>query len=105
MPEPAARQAYRSVVVNITPGNPPKVDLDPVEVSKSRKDEVVWECEGDPNFEVIFETDSPFNDDHFKKGKNQSGPAKGNAKEKPHVYKYTVTAGGGTLDPGTIVNP
>ncbi len=105
MPAPAAKRAYRCVVVNITLGNPtPKVDLDPVEVSKSRQDEVVWECEGDPNFEVIFETDSPFNDSHFNKSKNHSGPAKGNAKERPNVYKYIVKAGGGTLDPGTIVN-
>jgi hypothetical protein len=98
----APARAYRCVVVNITPGNPtPTVDLDPVEVSKNRKDEVVWECEGDPSFEVIFPAGSPFNGSRFNKNKNHSGPAQGD----PKTYKYTVKAGGGTLDPDTIVNP
>ncbi len=107
MPGAAAKRAYRCVVVNITPGNPtPTVDLDPVEVSMSRKDEVVWECEGDPNFRVIFDpADCPFNSPNFGKGNNHSGPAKGPARGKEKPYKYAVKAGGGTLDPGTIVNP
>ncbi len=99
----APARAYRCVVVNITPGNPtPTVDLDPVEVSMNRKDEVVWECEGDLNFQVIFDpADCPFEGNNFDKSNNHSGPAKGN----PKKYKYTVKAGGGTLDPETIVNP
>ncbi len=104
MPGPAAKRAYRCVVVNITPGNPqPTVDLDPVKVFKWRKDEVVWECEEDPNFEVIFDQGSPFTSRRFDRSQNHSGPAEGNAEEKP--YKYTVKAGGGTLDPDLIVEP
>ncbi len=100
----ATKRAYRCVVVNIRRGNPgPAVDLDPVEVSKGRQDEVVWQCDAD--FEVIFDpNDCPFKDNRFNKGKNHSGSAKPDAKEKPHIYKYTVKAFGETLDPGTIVN-
>ena len=100
----APKRTYRCITVNITPGNPPTVDLDPVYLSKGRKDEVVWDCPGDPNFEVIFETGSPFTKDRFSNGKNRSGPAKATAKEKPYEYKYTVKAGGGTADPSTIVD-
>ncbi len=101
----APKRAYRCITVNIVSGNPPTVDLDPVCVSKGRKDEVVWDCPGDPNFEVIFDPDSPFKDSRFYNGKNRSGPAKATAKEKPYEYKYTVKAGGGTADPSTIVDP
>ena len=105
----APKRAYRCIVVNIVPGNPPIVDLDPVHVSEGRRDEVVWECAGGANFEVIFETDSPFQGNRFDNRNNCSGPAKAtvrvNTKEQPHEYKYTVRAGGGTLDPTTIVDP
>ncbi len=104
----APKRAYRCIVVNITPGDPPTVDLDPVNVSKGRGDEVVWECAGGANFEVIFDTDSPFQDSHFHQGRNCSGSAKAtaivNTKEQPYEYKYTVKAGGGTADPSTIVD-
>ena len=101
----AAKRAYRCVVVNITPGNPgPTVDLDPVNVSEGRQDEVVWQCDGDPRFQVIFDpNDCPFATDQFDSTKNHSGPAKqGFARAKP--YKYTVKAFGGTRDPDTIVD-
>ena len=106
----APRQAYRRIPVKITPGTPPTVDPDPVHVSKDGKDEVVWECEGGANFEVIFDpANSPFQRDHFDNRNNCSGSAKAtarvNTKEQPHEYKYTVRAGGGTLDPTTIVDP
>jgi|SRR5690348_7637197 hypothetical protein len=107
MPATAAKRAYRCIVVNIKPGNPtPTVDLDPAEVSKNRKDELVWECEGDLNFQVIFDpADCPFESNNFDRSNNHSGPAKGKPRGKENPYKYTVKAGGGTLDPDTIVNP
>lgn len=103
MPGPAAKRAYRCVVVNIKPGNPtPAVDLDPVRVSCGRNDEVVWECDSD--FQVIFDpADCPFKNNNFDQSNNRSGPARGPSRGKP--YKYTVKAGGGTLDPDTIVDP
>jgi len=99
----ATKRSYRCVMVNITPGNPNGVDLNEVNVSKRREDEVVWDCEADPNFEVIFDGESPFKQHRFYKGQNHSGPARKDAEEKP--YKYTVKAGGETFDPQTIVDP
>ncbi len=100
MPAPAAKRAYRCVVVNIKLGNPTlTVDLDPVEVSKNRKDELVWECERD--FQVIFNpADYPFDSSNFDKSNNRSGPA-----GKQGRYKYTVKVlGYPDLDPEVIVN-
>jgi plastocyanin len=103
MPATAPKRAHRCVVVNIKAGNPtPIVDLDPVEVSKKYGDEVLWECDGGVDFQVIFDpADCPFGNNKFDKNNNHSGPAQGG----PKTYKYTVKAGGGTLDPDTIVNP
>jgi hypothetical protein len=100
----APQRQYRFITVNITPGNPPTVDVDPTRVSKNRKDAICWRCDGDPRWEVDYGPDSPFKDSKFNASNCCSGPPKHDAKEGP-PYKYTVTAGGGTLDPGTVVDP
>jgi hypothetical protein len=101
----APQRQYRFITVNITPGNPPTVDVDPTRVSKKRQDALCWRCEGDPNWEVNYGSDSPFRDSVFNASNCCSGPPVHHAKESPHQYKYTVRAGGGTLDPGTVVDP
>jgi len=98
----AVQRAYRVVTVNITPGATPSVDLDPSRVSKKRKDVIFWRCDGDPNWRVDFGAESPFHRSTFDQANDCSGQTLHDAKEK--YYKYSVTAGGGTIDPGTIVD-
>ncbi len=96
------QRAYRIITVTIKPGNPPAVDPFEVHVSKKRKDEVVWECEGGAPFAVSFDTETPFDSGRFDNARHRSGPARGNAEEKH--YKYTVEVGGRSIDPDTIVD-
>ncbi len=100
---PVTRRAYRVITINITPGSTPSVDVDPVEISKGRADEICWHCQ-DPNWRVDFGNNSPFQASQFDQSRPCSGPAAQNARDNHHYYKYTVTAGGGTLDPGVIVD-
>lgn len=105
MPGTAVQRAYRIITVTITPvpGTGPIVDPDPSAVSKQRKDEIVWRCDEDPNWKVDYGEESPFGRTTFDRDHDCSGPARAGARERI-PYKYSVTAGGGTTDPGTIVN-
>jgi hypothetical protein len=96
---------YRTITVNIisAPGAAPNVDVEPSTVSKGYKDIIRWRCDNDPNWRVDFGADSPFHRSTFDKAHDTSGPGRHDAEEK--YYKYSVTAGGGTTDPGTIVDP
>lgn len=97
-------RAYRIVTVNISsaPGTKPRVDIEPSRVSKNRKDIICWRCDDDPNWKVDFGAESPFQSHKFDRNNDTSGPARHDADEK--YYKYSVTAGGETTDPGTIVD-
>ena len=99
----APRREYRVVTVYIKTGSQPSVDLDPVNVSIGRKDVICWHCEGDHKWQVDFGSDSPFDQNQFSESHCCSGPAKAGAETRQ--YKYTVSAGGETLDPGVIVDP
>jgi hypothetical protein len=94
----------QTVIVTITPGNPPTVSPDPAVISKSAGDEVFWEC---PNctsgFQVQFPKGSPFSSASFSQSNPHSGKANGNA--APGLYPYVVTASGHTADPGVQLTP
>ena len=97
-------------IITVTPSN--------VWVSKSGKDEVVWESKDE--FEIDFNPVGPFSQDHF-----DSAPSKGPAfRNRAHLrvkqeadsgavdkdaapgdYKYAVTSCGITLDPGVHIDP
>lgn len=100
-----AQRHYRTITVNIisVPGATPSVDVEPSTVSKGHKDIIRWRCDDDPNWRVEFGADSPFHRSAFDRAHDCSGPARDTAQEKR--YKYSVTAGGGIADPGTIVEP
>ena len=99
---PAERRRTMGVIhVTITPGNPPSVSVDPIQVSKANHDNVVWHCHGP--FKVQFDKDgTPFNERDFENGHPDSGRARDNAANG--TYRYTVIAGG-KLDPGVIIGP
>lgn len=94
----------KAVTVTITPGTPPTVSPDPVEVSKSAGDEVAWECpDCKSGFAVHFPKKSPFASHSFSNKSANSG--KVSAKTAPGTFHYTVTVNGHTADPSVIVKP
>lgn len=112
MSTPASRvEGPKTVSVRVTPGNPPKVSVDPVEISKSRGDQVQWDCpDCKSGFKVDFGDHSPFGDKSFEHRKEESaksaksvksGPVGGNA--EPGNYKYSLEVDGIPLDPGLKV--
>jgi hypothetical protein len=76
---------------------------DPVTLSKKGQDIITWECAFDPNWIVDFGTDSPFKNSVFNQNNPTSGPVRNEAALK--YFKYTVTAGRASQDPGVIVDP
>ncbi len=91
-----------TVTIKITPANPPKVSIDPAEISKSNGDQVQWECpDSDSGFQVHFPANSPFANKSFDERNPRSGQVRGDA--GPGKYHYTVTVKNQTLDPGLIV--
>jgi hypothetical protein len=106
MPE-ATLQPQQHYEVEITPG--PTVNVEPVRISKKGRDIITWRCNFDPNWTVSFGAGSPFQDTGqgpvvFNRTHDTSGPIRKEAVEGLY-YKYTVTAGGKSFDPGVIVNP
>jgi len=64
---------------------------DPVYVSVSGKDQVVWEIEPNHDFDVIFPKNEPFKDYKFHGRKGTPAPS-GEAKDgtQHKHYKYTI---------------
>jgi plastocyanin len=100
----ARTQSAKTVTVTITPGTPPTVSPEPVEISKSAGDEVKWECpDCTAGFAVHFPKKSPFAGKSFSDKSPNSGKVSGKA--ATGLYHYTVTENGHTADPGVQVNP
>lgn len=94
----------KTIVVTVSPTNPPKVSMDPVVVSKRYGDEVEWSCpDCMKGFQVHFPKGSPFNSEAFDQTNAYSGRARPTATER--IYHYAVTVNGHTLDPGVKVTP
>ena len=60
-----------------------------------------WKCSTGCDFSVVFldPAKKPFRDRGFNKNANKSGNPTGNVDK----YKYSVTVGGGVLDPDVII--
>jgi plastocyanin len=102
-PTPAQGQG-QTVTVTINPTNPPTVSPDPAEISKSKGDQVDWECPQCTNgFSVHFPQGTPFASSSFSNSNPNSGRAQNSA--ATGTYHYTVTVGGNTADPGVKLNP
>ena len=97
------RAAIVAKTVTIFPGNPPTLSEDPVSISKSKNEEVVWKCSEE--FSVTIAGTSPFVSQHFTQTTNHSGvpiltPDPGVSLQ----FKYSVEVGGQVADPGIIIN-
>jgi hypothetical protein len=81
-----------------------KISVNPeaVELDKTKGHHVVWVADGDFDFYICFERDTPFAGRHFHKGSNASGRPRSSATGR---YKYWVEIDGQVLDPDIIVKP
>ncbi len=81
-----------------------RLDRDPFHISKCGHQEVLWQT-NPPNraFSVVFD-DSPFNYANFDQNNSYSGEARREVPGNGQYYKYTVTAGNITIDPGGVVD-
>lgn len=92
----------KTVTIKITPANPPKVSIDPAEISKSNGDQVQWECpECSAGFEVQFPKNSPFAGKSFDHRNPRSGQVRGDA--ELGEYHYNVKVNDQMHDPGLII--
>ncbi len=76
-------------------------------ISKSKNQQVLWRA-NDPRalFNVDFKQDSPFQYTQFNNVEPYSGLVRREVLGNPgKYYKYTVTTGKKSLDPGGVVNP
>ena len=72
------------------------------EISIEKGEHIVWVADGDFDFYVCFERDTPFVSHHFSKQDNASGRPRSTATGR---YKYCVEVDGQILDPDVIVKP
>ena len=94
------------IKIRLIPGFGIKVDPETFHVSANNRDFVEWSCDA-CGFEVDFGAFSPFATSKFgspRAGSVPSGPAVAPASDK-RPYKYTVTAGGYSVDPDGEVDP
>jgi hypothetical protein len=71
-------------------------------VNKDKGEHVKWTADGDFDFSICFERDTPFQSRHFHRGSSLSGIPVAHATGR---YKYCVEVDGQTLDPQIIVQP
>jgi hypothetical protein len=78
------------------------VNLEPADVSKKDRDEVIWQ--GNQDFEITF-LNSPFKQNKFSGGPGRPAPS-GPVQDVPDaIYKYTITSPPAVpLDPGVRVD-
>jgi hypothetical protein len=111
--KPPVPRAEVAVVIERDPSGNIVVHPDPFWVHKSEDEEVKWFCSmehkhhddpDNPCFTVDFKGNSPFADFAFKGHHAHSGCA--SVKPDPNkLYKYSITVGNQTLDPGGGVKP
>jgi hypothetical protein len=83
-----------------------KVTPDEFDVSKGNQEEVIWQTDSTKSvyFTVEFKGESPFYESQFSSDYPVSGLVRRSVLSDPlKKYKYTVRAGGETLDPVGIV--
>jgi hypothetical protein len=103
-PGPATR---KTVVIHVdSKGGVESVDPQTFEVYKSNQEEVIWQTDSKQPvyFTVDFGDQSPFYESQFSSDYPVSGLVRRDVLGDPQKeYKYTVRAGGETLDPVGIV--
>jgi hypothetical protein len=108
MPAPAPATQGRMVTVTVNPKLPKMTEPEVFHISKKNNDQVNWVA-ADPSisFTLEFKDESPFYDKDFDSlAYPYSGLVRRNVQADPkRTYKYTVTAGGRTVDPGGIIDP
>jgi hypothetical protein len=73
-----------------------------VSIEKAKNEHVQWVADGDFDFVVRFDTETPFGSKTFHRQNSASGKAR---PEAIGTYKYSVEVNGNTLDPDVIVRP
>jgi hypothetical protein len=106
---PAVRSETENVViVTIQVNGKGELQGDPgtFEIYKSKHQQVLWRAsDGKSHFNVDFGEDSPFEYAQFSDVEPYSGLVRRDVLGDPgRYYKYTVRAGGKTIDPGGVVN-
>ncbi len=81
-----------------------KISVKPeaMELDKTKGHQVIWKADGDFDFHICFERDSPFTSRHFNNHSNTSGRPRPSA---TGLYKYCVEVDGQVLDPDVIIRP
>lgn len=74
-------------------------------ISKSAHESVVWRTEPPNAAFIVFFVDSPFCHQDFDENDPYSGEVRRKVPGNRKTYKYSVTAGTKTIDPGGVVNP
>lgn len=84
-----------------------RVDPDRFVISKRNQEEVLWQASNpDAYFTVDFGQESPFEYTQFSRDEPASGLVRREVLPDPgKYYKYTVRAGGKSIDPGGIIDP
>lgn len=104
----SGRGKVATVTIHVdSKGEVERVDPEPFVISKGMHEHVLWQA-SDPkaHFTVDFGDDSPFEYTQFSDAEPYSGLVQREVLGDPgKYYKYTVRAGGKTLDPGGIINP
>jgi hypothetical protein len=108
MAAPAPAPHGRMVTVTVNPKLAKMTEPEIFHISKKNNDQVNWVA-ADPaiSFTVEFNEESPFYDKDFDShAYPYSGLVRRNLQaDSKKAYKYTVTAGGRTVDPGGIIDP
>jgi len=87
-------------------GEAQRVDPDRFVISKGNQEEVLWQASNpDAYFTVDFGEESPFEYTQFSSDEPASGLVRREVLADPgKYYKYTVRAGGKSIDPGGVVD-
>ncbi len=86
--------SYKNGEITVNPAS--------ITVDKTKNEHIHWLADGNFEFYVCFENETPFGSRHFHRQSNASGRARPDATGR---YKYSVEVDGHTLDPDVIIRP
>jgi hypothetical protein len=96
-----------TVIIKVNARGELEEDPGNFKLSKSKHQQVLWQAsDRKSHFNVDFGENSPFEYSQFSDVEPYSGLVRREVLGDPNkYYKYTVSAGGKSKDPGGIVNP
>ncbi len=104
MATPASAPEADVQVVHLDPSHPSIATPETFNISKTLHQQVKWESAGNVPFRVKFEGETPFHESEFYNEYPYSGEARRKVEADPKkVYKYNVTFGSQSADPGGII--